>query len=434
MKIYNGATGWRFEDFRPVTVTGMGVLSAAASGIEAFGRSLKEGRSGIGYLQGLTYPDGQPLIGAELREEGLQESFRRYEGDLSRNAGRLFRISGKSVKASALAGAEAWQQAKLNVSRPEAERIGLIIAGSNISPAVSYAAMVEYGHQLELLHPRYALNYMDTHQLGVLSEMFGIQGEGATVGGASASGNAAVLRAAQLIQLGIVDVCMVIGPLADLSPLELQGFLNIGAYGGRSFHDTPAAACRPFDSRHEGFIFGQASACLILEGADSAQARQVEVLATIAGGAAALDGHSLSDPSEDGQVRTMEQALRTAGIAPSVIDYINAHGTSTPLGDVTELKSISRVFGGQLSHIRLNSTKALTGHCLYAAGVVEAVATILQLQGDFLHPLPSLEDPISREHYFASSLAEPAGFTYGLSNSYGFGGINTSIIIRKGAS
>ncbi|WP_042214187.1 beta-ketoacyl synthase N-terminal-like domain-containing protein [Paenibacillus borealis] len=434
MRTSSGAASWRFGDFRPVTVTGMGILSPAASGVEAFGRTLKDGRSGVGYLQGLTYPGGQPLIGAELSGEGLQESFRRYEGELSRNAGRLFRISGKSIQASALAGAEAWQQAKLNIRKPEAERIGLIVAGSNISPAVSYAAMKECGERPELLHPRYALNYMDTHQLGVLSEMFGIQGEGATVGGASASGNAAVLKAAQLIQLGIADVCMVIGPLADLSPLELQGFINIGAYGGRSFHDAPAAACRPFDSRHEGFIFGQASACLILEGADGAKSREAEVLATIAGGAATLDGHSLSDPSEDGQVRTMEQALRSAGLTPSDIDYINAHGTSTPLGDVTELKSISRVFRSHVSHIRLNSTKALTGHCLYAAGVVEAVATILQMQGNFLHPLPSLENPISREHRFASSQAEQASITYGLSNSYGFGGINTGIIIRKGAS
>ncbi|MEK4042689.1 beta-ketoacyl synthase N-terminal-like domain-containing protein [Paenibacillus sp. FSL H8-0048] len=434
MRISERAPGYRYADYRPVYVTGMGIVSAAASGTEAFSQALRHGRSGIGYLEGLTYADGQPLIGAALPEEGLEPAFLCYKGDLSRNAGRLFRISGKSVKASALAAAQAWQEAKLNITKPEAERIGLLIAGSNISPAISYAAMTACGGQPELLHPRYALNYMDTCQLGVLSEMFGIRGEGATVGGASASGNAAVLRAAQMIQLGIADVCMVIGPLADLSPLELQSFLNIGAYGGRSFHSAPAHACRPFDSRHEGFIFGQAAACLILEGADSAEAREAEVLATIAGGAASLDAHSLSDPNEDGQVRTMELALRTAGLGPSGVDYINAHGTSTPLGDVTELRSIARVFGSHTPGLRLNSTKTLTGHCLYAAGVVEAVATILQMQGEYLHPLPWLEEPVSPNYRFAARQAEPASITCGLSNSYGFGGINTGIIIRKGAS
>ncbi|WP_238651991.1 beta-ketoacyl synthase N-terminal-like domain-containing protein [Paenibacillus piscarius] len=434
MRISSGRAGYRFADYRPVTVTGMGFLGAAASGAEAFKQFLYDGGSAMGYLQGPVYTDGQPLIGAALKEDGLLENFLQYEGDLCRGARRLFRISGLSVKASALAAAEAWQQAKLNIRKPESQRIGLILAGSNISPAVSYAAMAQYREQPELLHPRYALNYMDTYQLGVLSEMFAIHGEAATAGGASASGNTAVLRAAQLIQLGIADICMVIGPLAELSPLELQAFLNIGAYGGRSFHDNPSAACRPFDSSHEGFIFGQASACLILEGADSAAAREAEVLATIAGGAVTLDGHSLSDPSEDGQVRTMELALHTAGLAPDDIDYINAHGTSTPLGDLTELSSISQVFGSHVRHLRLNSTKALTGHCLYAAGVVEAVATIIQQQGKFLHPLPNLENPVSREPYYASRRAEQASLVCGLSNSYGFGGINTGIIIRKGAS
>ncbi|WP_410511167.1 beta-ketoacyl synthase N-terminal-like domain-containing protein [Paenibacillus sp. BR2-3] len=432
MKTLSKGTEYRFQSFRPVVVTGIGIISTAGNSAPEFEQSLRDGRSGIGYLEGFTFPDGQPCIGAEVIEERLYDVFRQYDQTLFRRAGRLFKISGKSIKASALAGAEAWLQAGMDRNELSEDRIGIVVAGNNISPAVSYNAMQECRNDLELVHPRYALSYMDTNQLGVLSELFGIKGEGVTVGGASASGNAAILKATQMIQLGIVDACMVIGAMAELSPLELQGFINIGAYGGRSFRDAPGKACRPFDKDHEGFIFGQASCCLILEGADSASARQADVLATVAGGAACLDGHSLSDPNEDGQVRTMEKAIRTAGIHASSIDYINAHGTSTPLGDLTELRSIGRVFGGYLSDVVINSTKAITGHCLYAAGVVEAAATIIQLKAGFLHPQINLDIPVSREHCFAAGKMEPANFTYGLSNSYGFGGINTSVIFKKG--
>ncbi|AZS14166.1 beta-ketoacyl synthase N-terminal-like domain-containing protein [Paenibacillus lutimineralis] len=432
MKTSSSASSYSFRHFHPVVVTGIGVAGAAAVGAATFEQVLREGRSSVGYLTGMAYPNGKPLIGAEAEARELQVGFQRYAPGLSRTAGRLFKISGKSVQASSVAAAEAWQQAGLEERSLNHERIGIIVAGSNISPAVSYSAYKEYGEQPELLHPRYALSYMDTNQIGVLSEMFGICGEGMTVGGASASGNAAILRASQWIQLGLVDVCMVVGAMADLSPLELQGYLNIGAYGGSGFEGAPKQACRPFDRRHEGFILGQTSACLILECASSAADSGAEVLATVIGGAAALDGHSLSNPSEDGQVRTMKEALRRAGLPTSSIDYINAHGTSTPLGDLTELASIRRVFGEHLGRVRINSTKALTGHCLYAAGVVEAASVIIQMKGGFLHPQINLEEPVSREHYFATQKAEAADFTYALSNSYGFGGINTSIIFKKG--
>ncbi|AIQ47424.1 hypothetical protein R70723_17155 [Paenibacillus sp. FSL R7-0273] len=411
----------------------MGLAGAAGSDISSFERNLREGRSAIGYMHGLTYPGGKPLIGAELDVQQLQEEFHRYLPLLSRPSGRLFKISGKSIQASAVAGAEAWSRAGLHEYSPAPERIGIIVAGSNISPATGYSAYGEFAEQPGLLHPRYALSYMDTNQIGVLSEMFGIRGEGMTVGGASASGNVAILQAARWIQLGIVDVCMVVGAAADLSPLEIQGYINIGAYGGNSFDGAPQKACRPFDRGHEGFILGQTSACLILEGADSAYSRQAEEVAIVAGGAAALDGHSLSDPNEEGQAGTMEEALRSAGLSASSINYINAHGTSTPLGDITELGSIRRVFGEHLEQVRINSTKALTGHCLYAAGVVEAAAVIIQMQGGFLHPQINLEEPVSMEHRFASQKAEAADIRYALSNSYGFGGINTGIIFRKGS-
>lgn len=432
MSSCNKTAGPLFSSLRTVAVTGMGIASAAGIGVRQFERALMDGASGIGFLTELALPGGEPLIGAELPEPRLAEALLQHEALLPKTARRVLRGSGKSVRASVLAAAEAWQHAGLDRRPADGERIGLVVAGNNISPAVSFQAMSGYQEAPGLLHPRYALSYMDTNQVGILSELFGIKGEGATVGGASASGNAAILQAARMIQLGAADVCLVVGALAELSPVELQGFVNIGAYGGKSFHAAPKEACRPFDSRHEGFILGEGAACLVLEGADSAAVREARTLSVIAGGASSLDGHSLTEPHEDGQVRTMEQAIRSAGIAVSSIAYINAHGTSTPLGDRTELSSIRRVFGAHLPEVMVNSTKAITGHCLYAAGVVEAVAVVLQMGSGFIHPQINLEEPVSLEHRFAPSVMQRADIGYALSNSYGFGGFNSSLIFKRG--
>jgi malonyl-ACP decarboxylase len=155
---------------------------------------------------------------------------------------------------------------------------------------------------------------MDTDHIGTISEIFNIAGEGFTVGGASASGNIGIIKGFQMIQLGIVDACIVVGALADLTNMELQGFYNIGAMGGKTFHDKPEKACRPFDRDHEGFIYGQASGCLILESFESAQKRNIPLLAEMLGGSIILDSNRLSDPNENGEIKAMESALKQAGI------------------------------------------------------------------------------------------------------------------------
>jgi malonyl-ACP decarboxylase len=225
---------------------------------------------------------------------------------------------------------------------------------------------------------------------------------------------------------------MVVGSLADLSPMEMQGFVNIGGMGGKAFSDEPARACRPFDSAHEGFIYGQGSGCIILESGECARKRKTSILASMPGGAVVLDGNRLSNPNEDGEVRVMEEALRQAGIGYQELDYINAHGTSTPLGDETEIKAIKRVLKERLTQVWVNSTKSMTGHCLYSAGVIEAIASIIQMREGFVHPNLNLEHPIDSECRFSGAVTVPAEIKTAMSNSFGFGGINTSIILKIG--
>jgi malonyl-ACP decarboxylase len=419
---------------RHCVITGMGVLNSVAHDANEFVTALRAGKSGIAALS--APPEGVPVnIGAEIRDWAYLKALGRFDGlsdDLLQKAKRGAARSPFAVQTSVFTGLQAWQQAELECKPADPERIGLVVAGSNLSQNYRYGLQDRFKATPEYLPPSYALHFLDTDHVGTLSEILNIQGEGFTVGGASASGNIGIIKGAQLIQLGIVDVCLVIGAVADLSPMEWQGFHAIGAMGGKKFADEPEKACRPFDQEHEGFVYGQGSGCLVLESRESAERRGASVLAEYLGGGVALDANRLSDPTEKGEARAMQLALAQAGLGPEAVDYISAHGTSSPLGDDTEVGAFRRVFGERVSDVWINATKGLIGHCLYAAGVTEAIAAILQMREGFVHPNKNLDQPIDGECRFAGSEAADADLSVALSNSFGFGGINTSIILKKG--
>jgi malonyl-ACP decarboxylase len=218
---------------------------------------------------------------------------------------------------------------------------------------------------------------------------------------------------------------------ADLSPMDIQGFHAIGAMGGRHFANAPEKACRPFDARHEGFIYGQASACLVLESDISARARGASALARYRGGAILLHGTASPAPDASGEARAMAEALKRSGLHPEEIVYLNTHGSSSPAGDTAEIEAIARVFGAHFPNLWLNATKGLTGHCLHAAGVVEAVACVVQMADGFLHPNANLETPISPSARFCGTFSVSQPIATAMSNSFGFGGINTSLVLTR---
>jgi malonyl-ACP decarboxylase len=416
-------------------ITGMGVISAIGQNIPEYGQSLRAGRCGIGTLKSVGEPAISVTMGAEIGNFSLETRLQQYAflpEALIQNAQQYAGRSPYAIQTSVVSALEAWENAQLNENPISPERLGIVIAGNNLSQHYQYDNYPKFQQTPEYLSPRYPLHFMDTDQVGTLSELFQIQGEGFTVGGASASGNVAIIKGYQLIQLGIVDACLVVGALADLSPMELQGFYNLGAMGGKRFVDEPEKACRPFDKDHEGFIYGQASGCMILESKESAARRGVQGVAEILGGAMILDGNRLTNPSEAGEIMVMELALTQAQIKANELDYLNAHGTSSPLGDETEIKAIRQVFQDHLSRLWINSTKGLTGHCLYSAGVVEAIASIIQMQEGFVHPNINLDNPIDRACLFSGSVSAPEKIEIAMSNSFGFGGINSSIILKKG--
>ncbi|MDR3602273.1 MAG: beta-ketoacyl synthase N-terminal-like domain-containing protein [Desulfosporosinus sp.] len=420
-----------------VVVSGMGAISSIGKNINEFTDSLKVGRSGIGRIRNSFDPPISVSIAAEIHDisfDSYLEGCAEYSGippGFTNEVRQCARRAPFAVQGSISAATEAWSRAELFKNSLAPDRVGIIIAGNNLTEHYQYGLYEKFKQTPEYLSPTYALHYLDTDQVGTISEIFKIRGEGFTVGGASASGNIGILKGFQLIQLGLVDACMVIGSMAHLSPMELQGFYNIGAMGGKRFSNEPEKACRPFDMDHEGFIYGQASGCLILESLKSATARGIAKLAEISGGALVLDGNRLSDPNEAGEIRAMEIALSQAQINAIDVSYINTHGTSSPKGDETELKAIRKVFKRKTSDIWINATKGFTGHCLYSAGVIEAIATIIQMNEGFVHPNINLDNPIEYDFKFCGKELSQADIQIALSNSFGFGGINTSLVLQR---
>ncbi|MBD3316027.1 MAG: beta-ketoacyl-ACP synthase [Chitinivibrionales bacterium] len=420
---------------RSVGVTGMGIVSSIGESIPAFLKSLRDGKSGIAKMSRKRTPELSATISAEIRDMVFSDQVRSYRDvpeETLRRAERLGRRGPFTVQVTILSALEAWEWAGFFSSPPEPEKIGVIIAGQNATQNFQYELMPRFLEKPIYLSPRYGLEFLDSNYIGVLSEIFNIKGEGAVVGGASATGNVGIIHGYRMVGEGHADVCIVAGIVADPSPMDIQGFYNMGAMGGKAFYDKPEHACRPFDVQHEGFIYGQAGACLILESTEHAVRRGAAPAVEIAGVAVNLDGNSSSNPSLEGEVRAMHTAVESSGCSLENIDYVNTHGSSSPLGDKTEAEAIRQVFKSQAPRVWLNATKGLTGHCLYSAGVVEAVATVLQMHEGFLHPNKNLEEPVQKELRFCGREAIDHRITTALSNSFGFGGINTSIVLKRG--
>jgi malonyl-ACP decarboxylase len=406
----------------------MGVLCSIAADVDSFATALREGCSGIA-----ADPWGEdgPPFGALIRGFELENALagRHLPASLLQRALRAARRAPFAIQVATATALEAWERARMHEAAPPPERIGIVVAGNNLTSNYADTQRAAFERNRAYLAGRFALHFQDTDHVGTLSEILGIRGEGFTVGGASASGNLGIIQGSRLIEWGEVGACVVIGAMTDLSAMEMQAFLNIGAMAARLPDQNGRTAGPPFDRKRRGFVPGQGCACLILESHTSAEQRGVEPLAEISGHAAKLDGNRLADPSESGEVEVIARAIARAGLEPRDIAYVNTHGSGSTLGDETELASLRHVFGDSYGVPWVNATKSLTGHCLSAAGVLEAAATIAQMQEQLIHPNVGLEDPIDAECRFAGARATRAAIPFALSNSFGFGGINTSIVL-----
>lgn len=409
-----------------VAVTAAAVLTPLADDLADFTAALLAGRSAVA----LTGDGPDALPAAALDGFTLAGWAARHLADDPGTAARLRGVAGRAAlpaRTAACVALRAVRDAGLTRERL-ADGTALIVAGGNL--ALAHQAETVLGHDRApgRLRASYALTHLDADVVGTVSELTGIHGEGWVLGGASAGGTLALVQGARTVASGWADRALVVAPAAELSPVEAEAFRRAGAMAHERFRDEPARMCRPFDRDRQGFVRGEGAAAVVLERPEAARERGAAVLAEIAGHGQRLDARRGTEPDADGQEAAMRAALDAAGIGPGDVDYVNAHGTGSVLGDETEAASLRRVFGDRAT-LRVNSTKPLTGHCLSAAGLVEAVATVAQLRAGAVHPNPNLEHPVARLP-LAGRRAERLPLRTALSNSFAFGGINASVVIR----
>lgn len=422
------------RDSRAVAITGRGVVCSVGRSVAELARALREGRSGIRAIEARA--KHAPKVAATLAGAGGVTGARfEWQAQLEAEAPGMWPRARKilnnatdSTRVGVLAAVQAFREAgwdALGDDEAALERTGLVVAGSNVSQDYVAHNMRQVATGAAI-NPKYAVSYSDSNQVGCCSEILGIRGPGSTVGAASASGNAALFQAWHWVRSGIVDRCVVLGASTAFSAAELEGFSVIGA---ASLEDDPARACRPFDRGHSGFVWGEGAAAVVLENEASVRARGAAVHGWLMGASLLLDARHGPEPSAPAEARAMRAALNAAGVTAAEVDYINAHGTGSPPGDRAECEALRAVFGAPGARVRINSTKPIVGHCMSSAGIVELLACLLQMENGFLHGNINLEQPIDDQLSFVGVQAETAAVRVAMSNGFGFGGFNTSIVI-----
>ena len=408
---------------RRVVVTGLGIVSPVGTGVPQAWKSILAGQSGITRITRFDPSPFSSQIAGEVK--GFDPA--QY---LSAKEARRF----DTFIHYGLAGAiEAIKDSGLDFEREQREQIGVCI-GSGIGGL----PMIEETHQAMLASgPRKVSPFFIPGSIinlisGQLSIMYGLKGPNLAVVTACTTANHSIGEAGRLIEYGDADVMIAGGSEACVSPLGVAGFCAARALSGRN--EDPATASRPWDRDRDGFVLGEGSGILVLEEHEHARKRGARIYCELVGYGMSADAHHITAPCEDGEgaVRCMANALRNAGVNRNQVDYVNAHGTSTPLGDVAETVAVKSCFGDHAKKLAVSSTKSMTGHLLGAAGGIEAVFTALAIRDQAAPPTINIfnQDPQCDLDY-VPNIARKMKIDIAISNSFGFGGTNGSLVFKK---
>ena len=390
--------------------------------MDEFWSALLQGRSGIGPITKFDTAGYPTRIAGEVR------NFDPLNFVDKKDARRLDPYLQYAVAASALA----VQDAALETSKVDASRFGVLI-GSGIGGITtlleSHRNLLEKGP--DRVSPFFIPMLIVNMASGLVSMRFGAKGPNSSVVTACATGNHAIGDSFEILQRGDADVMIAGGSEAIIIPLTIAGFCSMKAMSTRN--EEPTKAMRPFDATRDGFVCGEGAGIVVLETLEHAQARDARIYAEIIGYGMTGDAHHMTapDPEGDGAARAMAMAVRDAGLEPSAVGYINAHGTSTPYNDKFETLAIKRVFGEHARRLAVSSTKSMTGHLLGAAGGIEAIATVLALHHGVLPPTINYEtpDPDCDLDYIPNQ-ARKQNVEVAISNAFGFGGTNATLAFR----
>jgi len=405
-----------------VVVTGMGLVSPVGNDVDSFWQSLVNGQSGIDYITQFDTTDFSVKIAGEVKDFQPEDHIDKKE------ARRMDRFTQFAVAAAKMA----VNNANLTINDTNADRIGVYV-GSGIGGLKTiedqHSVLLEKGPKR--ISPFFIPMLISNMASGQVSIFTGAKGPNSAPVSACATGTHAIGDAFEVIRRGDADVMISGGTEASITPLAIAGFSAMRALSTKN--DNPQKASRPFDKERDGFVMAEGAGILILESLDHALERGAKIYAEIVGYGATADAYHLTSPSPDGEgaARAMKAALAQADINPDMVQYINAHGTSTELNDKYETMAIKSVFGDN-KQLAISSTKSMTGHLLGAAGAIEALAISLTLHNGIIPPTINYENPDPEcDLDYVPNEPRTMDVKYALSNSLGFGGHNATILMKK---
>ena len=407
-----------------IVITGMGVVSCFGNDVDEFYNQLLAGKSGIVPIEGFpceTYP---------TRFAGIIKNFDTGNYLDKKQARRVDPF----IRYAVVAGKKALEKAQLteeSLNQLNKSRCGILI-GSGMGGMHMFSGGVEtlVKEGFKRVNP-FFVPFIITNMGGALLAIdLGFTGPNYSISTACATGNYSIYSAAEHIRRGDADLMICGGAEAAISPMGVAGFVACKALSERN--EAPEKASRPWDKQRDGFVMGEGAGVLVLESLEHALARGAPIYAEYLGGSTNCDAYHMTSPREDGAgvAECIQLAIKDAGISKEEVNYINAHATSTQVGDLCEIRGIQTVFGEHLSNISINATKSMIGHCLGAAGGIEAVATIKAIETGMLHPSINIDEPeeIMQGIDYVPGQVKAKKITAALSNSFGFGGHNSSLI------
>lgn len=409
-----------------VVVTGLGALTPIGNDVSSYWEALLAGKSGAAEIQQFDASLFKTHFACELKGFNIEEHMDKKEGR------KLDQFSQYAV----VTATEAIADSGIMESNPNCDRIG-VVWGSGVGGLKTFQDEAENffsGDGTPRFNPFFIPKMIADIASGHISIKFGLRGPNYVTVSACASSTNAIIDAFNLIRLGKADAIVTGGSEAAVNQMGMGGFNALKALSTRN--DAPLTASRPFDLDRDGFVLGEGSGALILEELEHALNRGAKIYAEVAGGGMSGDAYHMTAPHPEGigARNTMLAALEDAEMTANQIDYVNVHGTSTPLGDIAEVKAIQAVFGEHAYNINISSTKSMTGHLLGAAGAIEAIACILSVKNDIVPPTINhfTDDPeLDTKLNFTFHKAQKRTVNVALSNTFGFGGHNTSVIVKK---
>ncbi|MDC7683743.1 beta-ketoacyl-[acyl-carrier-protein] synthase family protein [Asticcacaulis sp. BYS171W] len=414
---------------RRVVVTGMSVISPLGDDLDIFYSNLIAGQSGIGNWRFFEDDRVYSRVGGDLSDYDWKARHAAMEATLpDSNRARMrkiMRLAPFATRLSILTAVDAWRDSGLSFD-VDFTRVAGLLAGHNLNENYlmkNHQVFIE--SEPDWIDAQAAVLDLDTDHASSVNEVLGIRGAGYTMGGACASANITLRAAIDEIRHHGHDIAVMTGAALDFSPMGLHAMALLGAITTQSFNDAPELASRPYDTRREGFVPSHGAGTLILEELEHARARGATIYGEVLGCVVMSDANHLPNPSPEGQTATIRRLFDTCGIAPEQVDYVSAHATSTPLGDLSELKALRAAFGPHAYKLKLNAPKSMLGHTCWSAPVVETIAALMQMKNGRLHPsinIDTLDPEVDLD--VCSNTPVNHQIRLFLKNSFGFGGIN----------